>query len=115
KEVELSTILAGPQLAGLGEMLNLPGPSLIVTATAFSNSSPEGEAALAPLRTCPFAERSIFTQLDTPMPYEEQVNLTGSVLPPDHRYATDAQWSYVPTDQVVSALTDHFADSPSGK
>lgn len=114
-EVELSTILVGPQLTGMGAMLGLEGRNVIVTATAFSASPEEGARALAPLRSCPHASRAVLSQLDAPTPYEDLAALTGSVLPPDHRTEADAQWSHAATDEIVLALVDHFAQAPSGK
>lgn len=112
-EVELSTFLAGPRLAGLGEMLGLTEHAAIVTASAFAHTEAEAQDALAPLHACPLADRAIASMLGAPTPFATLADLTGTVLPEGHRYAVDAQWSSAPTVEVLADLLDHFAQAPS--
>lgn len=91
------------------------GHVLAVTGTALVGDRAAGEAALAPLTTCPVAEHALLRVLDdhadlTPL-LERQV----AANPERHRYRVDNAWLQGTPTEVVPALRGLFCELPTPK
>jgi FAD/FMN-containing dehydrogenase len=93
-----------------------PSPKAVtVTGTAFACSPHEAYDILAPLRTCPLAERSLSRQLDKPMTFENLYDSSSSLWGTEHRYAADTLWSDADFPTLLGRLADTFDAAPSSR
>jgi FAD/FMN-containing dehydrogenase len=93
-----------------------PGPKAVaVTATAFACSPQEAYDVLAPLRTCPLADRSRSRQLDEPVTFEALYDSSTSLWGPEHRYAADTLWSDADFPTLLGRLAGAFDAAPSSR
>jgi FAD/FMN-containing dehydrogenase len=92
-----------------------PEPVLLVTGVALVDSEAEGQAALAPLRSCPALPRALMVIDAQPTTLAEQRERQLGDNPEGHRWVVDNAWvSGAPAD-VVPALRPAFTGLPSPK
>jgi hypothetical protein len=91
------------------------GHLLVVTGLALSATREEAEAALAPLWTCPVADRAYVR--DVQQHPDLEFHRADQVLanPEGHRYRVDNAWLSGTPEQVVPALRRTFTELPTPK
>ncbi|MFE4795103.1 FAD-binding oxidoreductase [Streptomyces sp. NPDC056708] len=109
--VELSLVLA---TAARHMTKARPRPKVItVTATTFADSREQAVQDLGPLRTCPFADRSLFREADEPTSPDALYAASGDIWPAHRRYAADTLWSESDLGTLLSRLGDAVERAPS--
>jgi hypothetical protein len=112
-----------PDVEIVAVAMNPPGPVpghpgghlLVVTGLALSATREEADAALAPLWTCPVADRAYVR--DVQQHPDLQFHRADQVLanPEGHRYRVDNAWLSGTPEEVVPALRGTFTELPTPK
>ncbi|MFG2194070.1 FAD-binding oxidoreductase [Streptomyces sp. NPDC048639] len=111
--VELGFILgtADPSLVTDGP----PPRTVTISATAFSDTDRNAAEALAPLRDCPLASRTLSRQIAEPTPLDSLYGTASDAWPAGHRYAADTLWSDAAFETLLTKLAGAIEAAPTDK
>jgi FAD/FMN-containing dehydrogenase len=110
--VKLALLLAPPPpgvAAGLGERV------ILLTGTAFVDSTDDASRALAPLEACPARDHCIARQVNRAIPFEALYEGEDAAWPDGHRYAADNLWLNAGLEEVLATLAAQIDHAPSAK
>jgi FAD/FMN-containing dehydrogenase len=86
---------------------------LLVSALAFKESTKSAEEALAPIDSCPLADRALAAAHCVPTTLAEQGRDQYRLNPTDHRYIVDNAWIDADADTAIPLLREAFTTWPS--
>ncbi|HWM35904.1 MAG TPA: FAD-binding oxidoreductase [Streptomyces sp.] len=107
-ETAFSLTASGPATGSAG-----PGPRLTLGATAFTGTPEEAVDVLAPLNSCPFAERALSSQLSEPTSYTVLHEGADGTWPGEQRYAVDTLWSTETYETQLARSAQLITEAPS--
>ncbi len=76
----------------------------IMWGAAFGDTYEESEAALAPLKECPYRDKALMIADAQPTTLPEQLALVDKLHPQDFHYRVDSAWVDGPKEEIIDAM-----------
>jgi FAD/FMN-containing dehydrogenase len=101
--------------APLPAEIGYDGSVIVVDGVCFDDDPTAAAAALAPLDTCPVADRALLTKRCEPVQMEELRGEQIRANPEGHRYTVDNAYLAGPAEEVVRRMVPAFAELPTAR